>query len=83
VTITKPSNDATFCAHSFVCRGRTGRLPAAALIKVRQRIVAEVNELDLHVRPLRSDREDPPGDLLSVAVGAGASEDDPDSEHLP
>ena len=44
------------------------------LVEVRERVVAEVDELKLRVRSLRGDVEDPPRDLLAVAVRAGTSE---------
>src|SRR5262245_45635892 len=51
------------------------------LVEVREWIVEQVDEFELSVGALRSDVEDPPGDLLAVPVRAGAAEDDADLGH--
>src|SRR6202044_2358358 len=51
------------------------------LVQVRQRVVAEVDELELGVASKRRVVVHPPGDLLAVAIGAGAAEDDADPDH--
>jgi hypothetical protein len=51
------------------------------LVQVRQRVVAQVDELELGVAAARGVVVDPPGHLLAVAVGAGAAEDDADPGH--
>src|SRR5262245_14237708 len=51
------------------------------LVEVRQRMGEQVDELELSVRALRGDVEDPARDLLAVPVRAGAAEDDADLGH--
>jgi hypothetical protein len=51
------------------------------LVEVRQRVVAQVDELELRVSSRFGGIEDPPRDLLPVAIGAGASENDSDPTH--
>ncbi len=51
------------------------------LIEVRQRVVAQVNQLELGIAAARCHVIDPRGDLLAVAVGADAAEDDADPDH--
>jgi hypothetical protein len=48
---------------------------------VRERVIAEVEEFEVGVVATRRNLQHPVGDLLAVAVGAGAAQDDPDSVH--
>ena len=50
-------------------------------VQVRERVVAQVEELEAGVVATRRNLQHPVGDLLAVAVGAGAAQDDPDSVH--
>jgi hypothetical protein len=52
------------------------------LLEVRQRIAAQVDELELRIGSPRGAVEYRPRDLLAVAVVAGASENDSDPEHF-
>ena len=52
------------------------------LVEVRQRVVAQVDQLELRVAAARGDVEHPLRDLLAVPVGAGAAEDDADPGHI-
>ena len=51
------------------------------LIQMRQRVVAQVNQLELGVAAARCQVIDPRGDLFAAAVGAGAAQDDADLDH--
>ena len=42
---------------------------------------AQIEEFEVGVAAARGSRQHPVGDLLAVAVGAGAAQDDPDSGH--
>ena len=70
VTMTKPSNEAIFVRPLLgvlvlvLAERRRQRL-----VEVRQRVVAQVDELELGVVAARGDVEHPAGDLLAVAVG--------------
>jgi hypothetical protein len=48
------------------------------LLEVRQRIAAQVDELELRVGSPRGGVEYRPRDLLAVAIAAGASDNDSD-----
>src|SRR5438876_11479516 len=50
-------------------------------VQVRERVVAQVEEFEVGVVAARGSLQHPAGDLLAVAVGAGAAQDDPDSAH--
>src|SRR5207249_11584546 len=50
-------------------------------VQVRERVVAQVEEFEVGVAAARGNLQHPVGDLLAVAVGAGAAQDDPDSAH--
>src|SRR6266567_1355668 len=50
-------------------------------VQVRERVVAQVEEFEVGVAATRGSLQYPVGDLLAVAVGAGAAQDDPDSAH--
>ena len=82
VTMTNPSNEAILSAHCLgvlvLVLAHRGR---QRLVQVRQRVVAQVDELELGVAAARGDVVDPRGDLLAVAVGTGAAEDDADPGH--
>jgi hypothetical protein len=51
------------------------------LVQVRQRVVAQVNQLELGVAAARCQVIDPHGDLFAAAVGPGAAQDDADLDH--
>src|SRR5712691_12055402 len=50
-------------------------------VQVRERVVAQVEEFEVGVAATRRSLQHPVGDLLAVAVGAGAAQDDPDPAH--
>src|SRR4051812_5972732 len=52
-------------------------------VEVRQRIVGQVDQLELRVVALSRDVQYPAGDVLSPTAWAGASEDDADPDHVP
>jgi hypothetical protein len=80
--MTKPSKEAIFAAHCLVCSfwywpndGGSGSSRCGS------GVVAQVEEFEVGVVATRRDLQYPVGDLLAVAVGAGAAQDDPDPGH--
>ena len=57
------------------------QLRRALLVEVRQREVAQVDQLEGRVVALSGEVGHPVGDLLTVAAGSGAADDDADASH--
>lgn len=83
--MTNPSNEAILFAQALMgVLAPCGRPQAGRLVDVRgQWVVAQVEQLELGVDAARCHVVDPSGDLLAVAVGAGAAENGSDPDHTP
>jgi hypothetical protein len=78
----EPVERSDLARQALVCALILAEQRPQRLIQVRQRVVTQVNQLELGVAAARRHVIDPPGGLFAVAVGAGAAEDDADPDHL-